>query len=613
MRSRRNPVIAVMAALSFLVPSVALAQPAGAAPGLPILVYADGQHHVFVADLDGAGARQVLNNADQPVVSPDGTTIAFVDSSTGHLGFAASDGSARRVMPYVAVPSSWTTDGSTLAVSSASRIGTVNTATGVVRLFDDANPQFDPEISPDNSLISSFEPEETGPVETVRRIDGSTPIVRSPGAPGVFSPNGAYRLRQVPPYAVDRLEFVVNSTGSGVRSWGGTIPTSLVNSPNTLGGAAFSPDSGTAYIGARFFLQTKDTFDLPRGIYTSTLAHPEPTLLISNAWYPSIGGGQRPADTNGPPPAVTDLVAHVSDNALALSWTGPTVSDGAGVDVRASTRPSFPATATDGSDWGRLLDQSLTRGKLPPDTTFSVSVFSRDWFGNVGPAAHIQVVTPHQSLTSLSGGAAPFDLRYGAHTRITGTVVRSFDGSGIAGARLDVSRRVLGATTPFTHIGFATTDSLGRYSLTQIPLTSYYYRISLPASRCAARCQRRRSRQSDARSLDRCHGKPDGELPNHPDRSNQSGTGERLDVPRRCLHHGCAGQRRVPAPRSACHRRIRNRSVHRARPAAWGHLAIQGGGAGQDAIHRSSHPGRVDYRRLTSQIPQTGRPPGQRP
>jgi hypothetical protein len=470
-------IVAALIAVVLVATAFILAGPASAVPFNPaVLVYADGQRNVFTAALDGSGAKRVLTNALSPVVSPSGTEIAYVDGPSGKLAVADINGNGRRLLGIVANPSSWTTDGATLAVETGLGIGTVNVATGALHQIPNSAGEINPQISPDNTFILSSASSAARGI--IRRLDGSTPRLRTSSPAGVFSRNGATVLSNNTDDG--HVSYRVRDSLSGAVRWSGALPNSKPSDPGDyLTGAAFSPDSTTAFIGVRYYKLARISTEYPVGIYTVTQAHPNPTTpLIANAWYPSVGGGPRPSDTNGAPPAVTNATGHTSDNAATLSWTLPAVADAAGVDVRYSVGLTYPTGPTAGSDWGRLLDSTLSLPNLPPDTTYSVSIFSRDWFGNVGPAAHVRLVVPHQSLTTIHSSASPADLVYPARTTISGDLVRTPDGQPITGATLNIYRQVLGTTTAFTKLGTTTTDGNGRWSFIQAPAASYIYRVT---------------------------------------------------------------------------------------------------------------------------------------
>ena len=207
-----------------------------------------------------------------------------------------------------------------------------------------------PQVSPDNAFVMSESVVDRAVM--VRRLDGSAPARRTTSLGGVFSPDGTLLADRVADDGT--VNYRVRNSLTGAVRWSGSFPNSKPSVPGDyLTGAAFSPDNSTAFFGIRYYHLARISSQYPVGIYATTPAHPHPTTpLIAGAWYPSVGGGVRPSDTNGPPPGVTKATALTSDNAVTLGWTAPAVADFAGADVRYSVGTTYPASPTTGSDWG---------------------------------------------------------------------------------------------------------------------------------------------------------------------------------------------------------------------------------------------------------------------
>ena len=209
-----------------------------------------------------------------------------------------------------------------------------------------------------------------------------------------------------------------------------------------------------------------------------------PAFFIQDATEPTFGGIPRPGDTNGAPPAVSGLhaVAGVA-NAAELAWTPPAdIPDFAGVELRYNLGTTAPANVTAGRDGGRLLSPSGTITGLPAGQQVVVSVFSRDWYGNVGPPMSILLTTPAYDNSALTARGTPFDFAYGTRSTVTGQLTDTLTGAGLAGATLTISRRVWQTTDAFTTIGAVTTAADGSYSFQQVPSTSYDYQVSYPGN-----------------------------------------------------------------------------------------------------------------------------------
>ena len=209
-----------------------------------------------------------------------------------------------------------------------------------------------------------------------------------------------------------------------------------------------------------------------------------PTFFIQDASETDIRRQSRTVDSNGTPPAVSGLHATAGEaNAAALAWTAPAgTADFAGVELRYNLGATAPTSVTDGLDGCRLLSPTGTITGLPAGQQLSISVFSRDWSGNIGPPASITVITPIYDGSTLTGRGDPFDFAYGTRSTVTGRLTDTHTGAGLPGVTLTISRRTWGTTDPFTAIGSVTTTADGTYGFQQVPSTSYDYQISYPGT-----------------------------------------------------------------------------------------------------------------------------------
>src|SRR6266498_5346357 len=107
---------------------------AAVAPGL--LAYAKTDGSIFTARSDGTGAARRIAAASAPLVSPDGSRIAFHRYAAGHttLWVANADGSGQRQLAQDAYGSSWSPDGQSLAAWRGNSVVVVTVATGAVTL-----------------------------------------------------------------------------------------------------------------------------------------------------------------------------------------------------------------------------------------------------------------------------------------------------------------------------------------------------------------------------------------------------------------------------------------------------------------------------------------------
>src|SRR6266542_927104 len=383
---------------------------AAVAPGR--LAYAKTDGSIFTARSDGTGAARRIAAASAPLVSPDGSRIAFHRYAAGHttLWVANADGSGQRQLAQDAYGSSWSPDGQSLAGWRGNSVVVVTVATGAVTLVPGSAGEVNPQWSPDGTLIAawsggSFE----HPAQAVHRPDGSSRVVRPDVPTGPWSPDGSSFLFVDPPGggllrvnvltgARESMQFLRESYAYTGAAWGPS------------GGAYLGVDSRLPYLAGSLDIYLGDT------------------RVASNAFQPSFGGAP-------------------------------------------------PATLQDGLDGGRLLTSTRDLGPLPPDQHVAVSVFSRDWYGNVGDRATVVLRTPHLTQSVLTARAAPADVVYGGRSTVSGTLTRAFDGAPIADAPLTVATRVYGTTGAFTVRGTVRTGPDGAYSFLQVPGIGYDYQI----------------------------------------------------------------------------------------------------------------------------------------
>ncbi len=455
---------------------VAMAPATGAPAALtPVVAYAkyrapaSGASDIYTAHLDGSSPVKRFLNASNPIVSPDGTKIAFSTGDTT-LWAAATDGSGVTKLATVAYlylnSFSWSPDDTRLVVDSPGHgLVIVNVATKAVTPIPNSSNESSPQWSPDGTLIASH----STAGQVLRRPDGSSKVVRPGVMTGLWSPGGTDMM------ALYNSRAVETDVLSGV-SHAAIIPPLNLDYVG-LTWASASTDVVRAYIGTAFYGAPY----APTAWYkVETYAGDTSQLIADNALYPSVGG-LTPADVNGTPSAVSGLAAAVSPSFVHLSWAAPaSTPDFAGVEIRYALGSTPPATVTDGLDGGRLLASSRDLGPLPPDQDVAISVFSRDWTGHVGPAATTVTTTPHLTASTLTAHAAPFDIVYGHSSTITATLTRTYDGTPLADAAVTIATRHTNTTDPFIDRTTIPTDATGKLSYLQIPGIGYDYQLRYP-------------------------------------------------------------------------------------------------------------------------------------
>jgi hypothetical protein len=434
---------------------VFLAPQAGAVPAPVTLAYVKGIG-IWTAQSDGSQAKLILAFARDPKVSPDGTRIAYFNASGSWV--ANIDGSgAHQLAMGTAFPVDWSPDGTQVLLSATNGLVIADATSGAHHLIPNTADAQGGSWSPDGTLIAYA----SGRTQVLIRPDGTGRTVRSGFYFGDWSPTGT----EMAVLVIDELasQNVITGALSNI------VP---IPGNESVDEVTWTPDGAgicAAYTG-------DVSPGAPPGAFTGVAC---PHASIPGASQPSMGGGPRPTDTNGTPGPVTGLSATPSPSTVALSWTPPaSTPDFAGVSVRYALGNTPPATVTSGLDGGRLLVNATSLQGLPPDQPVSISVFSRDWFGNVSAPATATVTTPHKTLSALAVHASPFDMTYETRSVVTGTLVDSFHRTPIAGATLAISRRVWQTTGAFQPVGSATTNAQGAFTFTQAPSISYDYLIS---------------------------------------------------------------------------------------------------------------------------------------
>jgi Tol biopolymer transport system component len=108
------------------------------------LVYAGGTNRhpvIWIVPVVGGESTLYLRDAKNVSLSPDGSLVTFLDNPAGGLGqhrwVADADGTNRRLLPEVygipclsTVTGTWSTDGSRIVCSEASKVIVTDIATG---------------------------------------------------------------------------------------------------------------------------------------------------------------------------------------------------------------------------------------------------------------------------------------------------------------------------------------------------------------------------------------------------------------------------------------------------------------------------------------------------
>jgi hypothetical protein len=286
--------------------------------------------------------------------------------------------------------------------------------------------------------------------QVLHRPDGTSRVVRPKTVTGPWSPDGRHMLQISPSsnalFAVDvltgarqSLGFLRESFSYVGTAWAPSAAGTLSAYLSVDSWLPWDPGTTTVY---RFDAVEGDPSPTPGSVAT----------IASPATNPSAGG-YSVTDSNGTPSGVAMGATTVTPSYVRVAWTGPpTTPDFAGVEIRYALGDTPPPSLDSGFDGGRLLTDNTVLGPFGPDQHVAVSVFSRDWFGHVGPAATTTAVVPHVAAVSLTTRAVPFDV-------------------------VAVGRRSWPTTNPFIPLTTLHTDVHGVATFAQIPSQSYEYRF----------------------------------------------------------------------------------------------------------------------------------------
>jgi len=455
--------------------SVVAAVPAAGAPATqtPVLAYVKYRTSalvatdIYTAHVDGSGAVRRFLDASGPMVSTDGTKIAFWRDST--LWVANIDGSSARALATFSTPAgaSWSPDDNRLVVDSPHGLFIVDVAAKVVTPMPNSSGEFAPQWSPDGTLVMSS----SSSGQVLQRPDGSSKVIRPSIATGTWSPDGTEMLNASFGSVFKSIDVLSGATQTFAQLLDGMDYSDLVWAGTGSGAVAYY----TVVFDRPWLPVPYFSIDaVSRGSNYSDTAG---SLVVANALDPSIGG-VTPADANGSPAAVTDLAATALPSFVHVSWSAPAnTPDFAGVEIRYALGSTPPATLTDGLDGGRLLTGSRDLGPLPPDQDVAISVFSRDWTGHVGPAATTVVTTPHTTATTLTATASPADIVYGHSSTIVATLTRTYDRAPLSFTPVTIATRHTNTTDPFVDRTTILTDGGGRLSFVQVPGIGYDYQL----------------------------------------------------------------------------------------------------------------------------------------
>jgi hypothetical protein len=478
--NRRGRQRALVAAIGATVVAVS---PAAAAQGPETVAYENGG--IAISRPAGAPPQQTRLHWD-PALSPDGTRLAWVATAAGrpHVFVGDLDGShARQVSAedaYDEAPA-WSPDGGRLVYQHLAA-GQGATALLVVNA-DGSHPQevpgargLGPLWSPDGRFLAYNDG--AGKVLTIGPDGRGRAVLGSGMRVWDWSADGT-RL------AISRdgdLTGGASGRGAGLFRLGDRTAATVVadTDVDSYTRPVFAPSGQTMYVDDEHFSDKSDFYSqLERRLLDGTRDATFTPQFMSFSGRISAGGGVRAAPIATNPATVGGPTATAAPSTVTLRFTLPTEPATAGVTVRYAASATAPATVEDGIAGGDTLGDGIPVSRLAPSTTYSFSVFTRDWSGAASSSATATVTTPAEIATTLTM-TGPGVVTYGGAARLSGRLVREDTGDGVAAADL----LLLGHHTGESDVVLSrvTTDNTGRFTTTRVPSEGTRYTVRYAGS-----------------------------------------------------------------------------------------------------------------------------------
>jgi hypothetical protein len=186
----------------------------------------------------------------------------------------------------------------------------------------------------------------------------------------------------------------------------------------------------------------------------------DPVPTQGYAGSPSVAA---PRVADGTAPGAPTNLAAVPQGAVArVTFALPGDSDLADLVVTRTVGEAADTATADievARTWTDHVDVALPQ----PGTTYGISVFARDWSGNLSPAAKVSVTSAGASTLTVSTPPARIHWRLGV--KLIGTLA---NGSPLPNEKVTLfARRAM--TSTFVPVASSTTNGEGNYTLTYNP------------------------------------------------------------------------------------------------------------------------------------------------
>lgn len=440
---------------------VRYASPSGAVDGAVGRWTAEGPTVLWVSERD-SGASYV---DDLHLVTPAGDDAVVYTAPTGADVSEPSLSQDGRSVLFVLD----TDDASAILIADTSTL-----ATHTVR-SSASTDYYGPSFSPDATYLSWAQQSARGSDVVVTRVATGTATVVEHGSDVDFSdtawsPDGTRLALERDEDAGPALQVLDLASGnSRVLLHGSTGSDGVVHG---YAEPAWASDSDLLHL-SKVSITRSGADATP--ITTSASSGGESAVVAPGyVGLPSVAGPVRADST---PPGVT-LTGATSGASAHLDYATSDTDVAEFIVTRTTGEPAD--TPTVDTEVGRTRTRSFDVPLPRPGTSYGLSVFARDWSGNLSAAAKTTVTSAGDSTLSVSTPAARTHWRNGV--KLTGTLAGGAEPLDRQKVVLYVRRAMTSTAVP---VSSTTTDARGAYTLTYTPPWTAEYQVRYAGSSAA--------------------------------------------------------------------------------------------------------------------------------